>query len=351
MTKESIGLYFAVPVGRHRPNVWCKMRKYWWIVVVVLLLALPAPARAGDDIEAINSTWRDFVAAVRRGDYPSAHRLFSEQSQAVFPYAAFSGEYGPLSAARETVLADPSRLSTSRSGDWAEVRFSVVLPVSGRVVEVAAPFVKNNETWSLVAARNETRERFEAAARDFLRRLAPHLSGADAEEMVNAVIVRELANNQLGKAYVFAVKDRRLRAMPNVGGLRAFHVDNWGQVKQGIGDAATSLGQLAPLPNAALSPAAPPKSARLKPVPEFTGIPAPLLAAPTGDNDAFLPELADPFANHEAAGAGAFPEPGYGLGEEGLPPPDLSNPFSPAEGERPANIPEPGYLSLPDNIF
>lgn len=172
-----------------------------WFLFVAFVFLVPIPAPAGDGIEAIGGVWRDFVAAVRRGDYDAAHRLFSEQSRAAFPLPAFMDEYGPLSAARETLLAEPSSLSTDVNGDWGEIRFTVRLPVSGKSLRVGVTFVRNDDVWSLVAARNETRERLEAGIREVLRRLAPLAVGQGAEGRVAEAVARDLGEGPLARAY------------------------------------------------------------------------------------------------------------------------------------------------------
>ncbi len=325
------------------------------------------PARGGDSIEAITVAWRDFIAAVRRGGYAAAHSLFSEQSREVFPFPAFVAEYGPLSAARETLMLDPSSLTTDVDGDWGVIKFTVTLPVTGQVLRVGASFVKNDDVWALVAARNETREQLEAAVRSVLRRLKPYLAQPDSEEKVADAVRRDLAASPLSQAYDIAVQNGVLSAKPKVAGLRAFHIDSWGRVRQGA--TRSGLGELQALPAAAAKPAAVtparPQQSVLRQVPEFTDIPSPIIVS-SGSTASPLGELPEPPAGSESAGPGELPDPGMlptpgELPEPGsfqdpytLPEPDLPLPVSPLpetySGNDAGNRDAPGYLSLPDRI-
>lgn len=314
----------------------------------------PALCGAGEGIGTVNDLWRDFTAAIRRGDYQAAYQMFSEQSRSVFPYQEFVVEYGPLSAARETFLQEPDSLSTSVQGDWAEIRFSVILPVSGQQLGVSAAFVRNDELWRLVAARNQSRERIEATARDTLRRLVPLLSGPNAAKAVAEAVAKDIAPTPLGNAYNIGVLDGILRALPKASGLRAFHVNSWGVVMQGRGGQSglEPLRDVHPA-NASAVPWTPSPRA----VPEFTGIPSPLMAGA-------LPELADPVGM--AASSVSFPgdlaDPGplpplsASLDPVMLPPPELADPVSPAiiqttnTPRRPPSAPS-SYPNLPDRIY
>ena len=312
------------------------------LALAVLAALFPAPAAAGDGIGAINDVWRDFVAAVRRGDYDAAHNLFSDQSRAVFPLPAFRSEYGPLSAARETLLAEPSSLSTDISGDWGEIRFMVRFPATGRNLWVAVAFVRNDAAWSLVAARNETRERLEAGIRGALRRLAPLVADPNSGARALEAAVRELAG-PLAQAYAVEVVSGTLLARPRLAGLRTFHIDSWGHIRQGPG--VPGSGQLRDL-------AAPVREISVRSgreVPEFQGVPAPIIAGP-GGLDAPPPALPDPASPFP--GMGELPDPGM-AGGRGGPLPELPDPVD--EGMRPVppawqSANEPSYLDLPDRI-
>jgi hypothetical protein len=322
--------------------------------VIAILAFGTATCGAGEGIGTINDLWRDFTAAIRRGDYQAAYQMFSEQSRSVFSYQDFVVEYGPLSAARETLLQEPNSLSTSVQGDWAEIRFSVTLPVSGQELGISAAFVRNDELWRLVAARNQSRERIEATARDTLRRLVPLLSGPNAAKAVAEAVAKDVAPTPLGNAYNMGVLDGILRALPKASGLRAFHVNNWGVVMQGRG----GQGGLEPLQEVrpAAEPAAP-WQVNTRAVPEYTGIPSPLMAGAlpdlaepagmgTGSSPSFPGDLADP---------GPLPPPSASLEPVMLPPPELADPVSPAiiqtnTPRRPQSAPS-SYPNLPDRIY
>ncbi len=314
----------------------------------------PVLCGAGEGIGTVNDLWRDFTAAIRRGDYQSAYQMFSEQSRSVFSYQEFVVEYGPLSAARETLLQEPTSLSTSVLGDWADIHFSVTLPVSGQQLGVSAAFVRNDELWRLVAARNQSRERIEAAARDTLRQLVPLSTGPNAAKAVAEAVTRDIAPTPLGNAYNIGMLDGVLRALPKTSGLRAFHVNSWGVVMQGRGGQG-GLEPLREIRPSSWTPSTPqPNTTR---VPEFTGIPTPLMAGP-------LPELSDPASL--AAGPSSLPgdltdpgplaaPPSGTLDPVMLPPPELAEPLSPAiiqpgMSRRPQSAPS-SYPNLPDRIF
>lgn len=330
------------------------MAKRFAMFAAAAVFALAAAASGGDGIEALNVSWRDFVAAVRRGDYPAAHLMFSEQSRAVFPFQAFVREYGPLSAARETLLADPASLATRVNGDWGEIRFAIRLPVSRREMTVTVAFVRNDGVWSLVAARNEEREQLEAAARDLLRQLLPHLSRPDARELVAAVVAGQPGDNPLTRAYDFAYAQNRLRAIPKLSGLRAFHLDNWGMVKQGMGESAAELGKLAVMPNQGGPAAIPPAPARSVPPP--VAVPDRPIIAGAPAPDQALPELAEPPAARPLSGMGELADPG--MLPQGdpppLPPPELPDPLGSGHNAPPPGVTrpagEPARFSLPDRI-
>lgn len=187
-----------------------------------------AAAPAGDDIGLATEVWNGFVASVRRGDYPDAHRRFSAESRSVMPYAEFVSEYGPLSAAREMVLARPESLATRLDGDWAEISYGGVNPGSGRRFKVGVSLVKNEGAWGLVAARNEKPERVEAEARSVLRAAALWRGNPDAPRLLDE-LQKANADSPMLRYYRFETDGRDFRAVPLVEGLRGFHVDAAGE--------------------------------------------------------------------------------------------------------------------------
>lgn len=183
-----------------------------------------------DDIQGVTAVWRDFVASIRRGDYPNAHSLFSPQSQRAMPYGEFVAEYGPLSVAREMVLAKPESQATDLDEDWAEIVYGGVNPGSGRKFKVGVSFVRDGGVWGLVAARNEERERVEAGARAMLRLLWESRDRAGARDLV-AAMTQVQAESPVLRYYRLETDGAVFRAFPLEKGYRTFYVDGWGEVK------------------------------------------------------------------------------------------------------------------------
>lgn len=195
-----------------------------------LVMALHGTADAGDDIRGVTAVWSDFISSIRRGDYPNAHSLFSPQSQAAMPYEEFVAEYGPLSVAREMVLAKPESQATDLDEDWAEIVYGGVNPGSGRKFKVGVSFVRNEGEWGLVAARNEEQERVEAGARAMLRLLWEARGKAEPRALVEAMTqVQEESPVLLH--YRLETDGTTFRAFPLQKGFRTFYVDGWGLVK------------------------------------------------------------------------------------------------------------------------
>lgn len=254
--------------------------------VLVLLFCLFAfPACALDEIQGVSAAWNDFVSALRRGDYLNAHGLFSAQSRSAMPYPEFVGEYGPLSAAREMILAKPDSLSTRVDGDWGEITYGGVNPGTGRKFSVGVSFVRNSGGWGLVAARNENLERVEAGARGLLRLLWENREHGAPRDLV-AALTRAQAGNPVFRFYRLETDGERFVAFPSEDSLRVFFVNAWGEV-QAVDRS---------------SPAGSPSQPRR----ELVGVPAASAIAPkaprarapeagAGNVDAFgLPELSDP---------------------------------------------------------
>jgi hypothetical protein len=285
------------------------------IALILLILSIPPPTGAGDDIREVSAMWEDFVAALRRGDYRAAHGLFSPESRAALPYPDFAREYGPLSAAREAVLARPESRSTRLEGDWAEIECQGTNPGSGRRFRIVASAVKNVDVWSLVAGRNEARERLEAAAREVIRTCSAWRGLPDAAQKL-ARLVETGTGGPVFTSYRFETDGRDFRAIPQGQGLRPFHLDAWGMVRPG-----TSSANIQPL---AASPGGndmPPSILAIPPIPPPPSAPA------TG-----LPELSEPPAG-PAGLTGGLPE---------LPPP--------APAPRTVGIYDQEPLTLPDSI-
>ncbi len=310
-------------------------------LILSLLFCLAAPARAGDDIQAITALWSDFVSAVRRGDYARAHGLFSAESRTAMPYADFVREYGPLSLAREMVLAKPESMSTSLNGDWAELTYGGYRPGTGRQFKVGVGMTKNLGAWGLVAARNEEPERIEAAVRSFLATAAGLRGLPNAGQLLSDMISQ--ANNPALTRYRFDSDGRTLKAVPLAKGLRSFHVDEWGQVRPG-----EFAGRSVPPPDCPVPDQAPDKPApsallrELGPIPglnEKPPLPLPPAAPPAAVNG--LPELREPpmIPLSGAAGRDELPE---------LAPPP---PLPAASSRTVVRIPEPEkQFHLPDVI-
>lgn len=262
-------------------------------LVAVAFLVIPA-AGAVDDMQAVAAVWNDFVAAVRRGDYPNAHAMFSAESRAAMPYREFVGEYGPLSAAREMVLAKPESLSTQVDDDWAEIAVGGFNPGTGRRFRVGVALARNDGLWGLVAARNETAERLEAEARGVLRIAATWRGLADADERMRILLTAN-ADSPVLRFFRFQGDGESFRALPLEQGLRAFFVDARGEVRE-VGSSAPSPthavpmplppGRPAPLPDLTAGPEKPPPAPAERPLvnglPEITEPPMapPSLAPP-----------------------------------------------------------------------
>ncbi|MCC8179408.1 MAG: hypothetical protein LIP23_00615 [Planctomycetes bacterium] len=307
------------------------------VVWLVAALALPNKAVAQDDIQAATAVWSDFTAALRRGDYRRAHNMFSEESRAAMPYADFIQEYGPLSVAREIVLARPESMSTRVDGDWAEISFSGQNPGSGRKFRVGVALVRNLGIWALVAGRSEEKEFVEATARRLLADAATlrHLDNLPARIRGMAETLPE--NHPVHNAYVFEVDRDTLRAVPQAEGLRPFYVDAWGQVRPG--QPGQGPGPLGAMPEPAATdtsaignPASPIQLSQMRP----GAAPLPELGQ---DRAAQLPEMAAPPA--QPALRNGLPEisepPDPGLPPPLSAPPPLSQP--PALTQPPAVSP------------
>lgn len=203
------------------------------LLVMFFLLLFAVPARAGDDIEAVSALWSDFVSALRRGDYPRAYGLFSPESRESMPYDHFVGDYGPLTTALEMVLAKPESRFTRLEGEWAELTYDGFRPGSGHPFRVAVAAVRNQGSWALVAGRNEVRERTEAAVRTLLLALTGLRHLPNAMELTANMVQEAMANQPALRQYSFDAPAGNIRALPQNKGLRAFHVDAWGQVRPG----------------------------------------------------------------------------------------------------------------------
>ena len=284
------------------------------IALMLLFFVMSSPAaRAGDDMQIVAALWSDFVQALRRGDYVHAHALFSPESRNALPYQDFVREYGPLSSARELVLARPETFSTRLDGDWAEVVYAGINPGSGRNFRIGVAAVRNQQAWRLVAARNEAPERIEAAARGVLRRIAEWRGNPEAARLAREFLA-SLAETPVAENYRFAAAGTFFSALPARQGLRAFHVDAWGTVREGTPGAGGTVRELPAMPPAVAAPAKAPAAA---PVPA---------ALPLVDG---LPEMREPPATAASMMPGELPEP---------PPP------------APVRVAEPERVELPDTI-
>lgn len=248
----------------------------------LLMLTLARAVPAADDMQAATLVWNDFTASLRRGDYARAHRLFSRESRTALPYAEFVAEYGPLSAAREMVLAKVEGQSTRLDGEWAEIALEGLNPGTGRRFRIGVSLVSNQGAWGLVAARNERNERLEAEARGVLRAASIWLGRPDAGELL-AALQRENAESLLLRHYRFERDGDSFRATPLVPGLRAFYVGRDGVAKP-VGAAESRPAWGIEIDEAAVPAAMPPP-------PAAASGHAP--AAPVGVGGG-LPELTEP---------------------------------------------------------
>ncbi len=300
------------------------MRRIFFVLVFAAL-AVPAPVRAVDDMQAVTAVWADFTASLRRGDYRAAHQLFSPQSQLAMPYADFVSEYNPISVAREMVLARPENQATNLQTDWAELTFSGTNPATGRPFRVGVSLVKNAGRWGLVAARNEERERTEAEARAVLVFAWNNRTAAPTLREVAAAIVRTQGNNPVFGYYRLESDGELFRMFPLQPGLRTFYVDKWGEVR--------SAEQTPPAPRL--------ESAAALPVPERTPPPEPPPPPPARDRNV-MPELAEP-----PGPAGRPGRAGRSASLDAMPEP----PEPPAPENGRTRIPDsPPSLRLPDTI-
>ena len=298
------------------------------ILALLFMLTVDAALAAGDDFQTVGAVWSDFVASLRRGDYRNAHSLFSAESRLAMPYAEFVAEYGPLSSAREMVLAKPESQSTQVNEDWAEIAYGGVNPDTGRRFKVGVSLVRNHGVWGLVAARNEASERVEAQVRGVLRAIWVWRGQPEATQRIQEML-RTNAANPLFRFYRVDSDGQSFRAMPLREGLRAFFVDPAGQVRA-----------VGTLPAAASAPSGfSPRSAAgaaQPPLPDISFPPEqPPPATPPLVNG--LPELSEPppFSPFRDE-PGEMSEP---------PPPDWRRaPSAPRDRAAPAPV------ALPDNI-
>lgn len=199
-------------------------------LLALLFLSIAGRGMCQDDIQAVGAVWNDFVSSLRRGDYTNAHGLFSPESRAVMPYAEFVAEYGPLSAAREMVLAKPESLATNVGDDWAEITYGGTNPGTGKKFKVGVALVKNRGGWGLVAARNEAPERVEAGARGLLRMVWAARDKGTPRELVAALNAAH-AKNPLMQYYRIETDGAAIRAFPLERGLRTFYLEGSGVVR------------------------------------------------------------------------------------------------------------------------
>lgn len=291
-------------------------------LIMFFLLAFALRAAAMDDMREVADIWRDFLASLRRGDYPNAHALFSPESRAAMPYGEFVAEYGPLSSAREMLLAKPESQSTAVDNDWAEITIGGVNPGSGRRFKIGVAFVRNLGSWGLVAARNEGVERTEAGARALLRAAWAARDRAGPAEILSAAAVAQ-EQNPLLRHYRLEIDASGFRVFPREKGLRTFFVDSLGMVR--------SLERSEPPPPAG-------RPAPMVAVPRRTAVPPPLESpspAPRLDEDG-MPEMAEP-------------PPPHGFSVDLMD--ELAEPPLPFEGRMPApSARTPPPLALPEVI-
>lgn len=263
------------------------MRRSLLLFAVVFAIPLSS-ACALDELRGVGAVWSDFVGALRRGDYMNAHGLFSAQSRRAMPYGEFVEEYGPLSAARELILAKPDSLSTRVDGDWGEIAYGGVNPGTGRKFSVGVSFVRNRNAWGLVAARNESLERVEAGARALLRLLWENREHGAPRDLV-AALVKAQSANPVFQYYRLETDGARFTAFPREEVLRTFFVDEWGAIRSPE-EAPRQPSTLQTTPQAsALAPSPAPAAPRPYPsvMPELSepGAAAPAPRAPASLDD------------------------------------------------------------------
>ncbi len=306
------------------------MKKCLFLLVFLFASGLSA----GDDIQAVGALWNDFAAALRRGDYRAAHGMFSAESRAAMPYAEFVREYAPASAAREMLLAKPESQSTRLDHDWAEIAYSGVGAGTGRPFRVGVSAVKNGGVWGLVAARPEASERVGAAARAVLAEAAAGRGDPAARRRLEEWAAAGAATSPVFGRYNFETDGESFRALPRGPGLRAFHLDEWGLVKQGAAAAPAAPPPPEPAPPASGA------AAKRAPLPELGEIPLPPPPPPppARPTENGLPELAEP-----------PPVPAAPPGRDEMPEPPLPPP-PPAGGVTAPSRREVEEVLLPDTI-
>ena len=308
------------------------MRLSLSLCLSLVVLCLPTTAQAEDEFQMVSAVWTDFVSALRRGDYRRAHNLFSAESRAAMPYPQFAAEYGPLSVAREMVLARPESMSTRVEGDWAEITYSGANPTGGQPFRIGAALVRNQGSWGLVAARNEEIERLEAAARDLLRQMGQWRRQNELAEKLVALSSTDA--NPMARFYRFEVAGATVGAQPLQTGLRAFYLDGLGTVRTGV------------------VPTAPAGTAKLidiaeKKIPAVDAPDSGMSAHKNEGQGGGMPEVTEPPSLPHPARAFSrdlddMPEP--------MPPPPLEPPARPRPADEPPAIPEPTHVTLPDII-
>lgn len=300
------------------------------LAAILLFCFVAAAANAGDGMRSITALWDDFSSALRRGEYPLAHSMFSAESRAAMPYQVFVLEYGPASAARELILSPPESLTTRTEGDWGEIGFSGRNSGSGQPFRVGVALVRNQGAWGLVAARNESVERLEASARYVLSLAIKWRGDPEASAKLSAWLadMKEFPTLQY---YRFETDGRIFRAGPLAKGLRAFHVDEWDMVKPGLSSPPPTV--LLPETPTVASPApAPSASQAAAPLPDLGEPAAPMpLPPPPPQLVNGLPEMSEPpGATAALSGLDVFQEP------------DIPPPLPPAEEwtPSPAQLPD-----------
>ncbi|MDR0361083.1 MAG: hypothetical protein LBJ46_00105 [Planctomycetota bacterium] len=282
-------------------------------IFVAAVHAGDSPSGRGGSIQTVGAVWSDFCASLGRGDYASAYSFFSADSRQVFPFPDFLVEYGPLSRARELVLSEPIAFAVNLHGDWAEIVFTVEMPVLAQEQRISVGMVRRLGKWELVAGRNEARERTEAAARNTLR----HLGGlriADENALGAALRSPPLAGDPIFSQYRFHVADGVVAALPLRESLRPYHVAPGVPVREGRSPADAPV-QSATAPVHA--PASVPAQAGRIAEPDgpvmiqATGLMPELSEPPpSGSPDSgALPELSAPPPLAPAAGSGAAAPP------------------------------------------
>ncbi|GEM_PF-2892846 len=139
---------------------------------------LAPPATDRDTREAARALWTRFTGHLRAGRMREAYACFAPASREVLSFDEFCGQFHPLSAVCEAVLAPAVNTRWRFQGDKA-VLWHLAAPAApdGPAPEVELPMVREGGSWRLVTLSRWPRASMEADARRLLRAMHGHLAG------------------------------------------------------------------------------------------------------------------------------------------------------------------------------